>query len=190
MHKKGEKMKKIIFAIVFTFLSALSVQAQFVSASVGVDGLTCSMCAKGTEETLRQLPFIDDVKIDLNKLVASITFKKGVHVEIDKLKEMIYDAGFTTRSLEVVFNFDTAFTVENDAHFVYDGATYHFIGVKDNKLSGPVTLRFIDKPYVSKREFAQLAKKTHFGCYQNGSMSDDCPLHHKVVGNLYHVTLL
>jgi copper chaperone CopZ len=155
-------IKNIIFAVMLVFAS-LTARAEFISATVGVDGLTCSMCAKGVEESLKQLDFIENVKIDLNKLIATINFKKNSTVEIDKLREMIEDAGFSVRSLE----------------------TYHFIGTKEQTLSGPVNLRFVDKQFVNKREFGELAKKTKFECYTKGIASNCC----KTEGRLYHVTI-
>lgn len=176
-------IKKIITVVMLVFAS-LTARAEFVSATVGVDGLTCSMCAKGVEESLKQLDFIESVKIDLNKLIATINFKKNSVVEIDKLREMIEDAGFSVRSLETTFNFEST-SVGKDFHYIYAGNTYHFIGTKEQTLSGPVNLRFVDKQFVNKREFGELAKKTKFECYTKGKASNCC----KTEGNLYHVTV-
>jgi copper chaperone CopZ len=176
-------MKKIVVLLVMLVASVTS-RAQFVSATVGVDGLTCSMCARGVEESLKQLEFIDSIHIDLNKLVATVFFKKGVSVEMSKLHEMIEDAGFSVRSLNAVFSFQDE-AVSKDSHFTYGGNTYHFIGGKEQTLNGNVQLRFVDKPYVNKREFKELLKKTNFECYQKGKASSCC----KVEGNLYHVMI-
>jgi hypothetical protein len=181
-------MKKILFAILLLIGFTASSHAQFVSADVGVDGLTCSMCSKGTEVTLKQLPFIDTIWVDLNDLVAHMRFKKDVKVSVDEIRKMIEDAGFTVRSVNAVFNFNDV-TVGKDYHFIYGGDTYHFIGASDKKLSGPVNIRFVDKPYVTKKEFASLAKKTSLDCYKKGKSSMCCEGDYKVTGTLYHVAL-
>lgn len=168
--------------------SVYSARAEFISADVGIDGMTCSMCSKGTEVTLKKLSFIDSIWIDLNDLVAHIRFKNEANVSIDEIRKMVEDAGFSVRSVNALFRFDTL-TVSKDYHFVYHGNTYHFIGVDTKTLSGPVTLRFIDKPYVSKEEFGQLARKTDLQCYKKGKSSSCCTGEHSVSGRLYHVTI-
>ena len=162
--------------------------ASFVSADIGVNGLTCSMCARGVEGSLKQLPFIDSVSIDLNALVAHITFKKDVKVSIEEVASMIDDAGFSVRSVDVMFDFPDL-TVGKDFHYNYEGDTYHFVGVSSQKLHGPVHLRFIDRSFVSKREFSDLAKKTSFECYKKGKAASCCVDENAVHGKLYHVTL-
>jgi len=169
-------------------VSVLSAHAEFVSAEVGIDGMTCSMCSKGTEVTLKKLPFIDTIWVDLNDLVAHISFKKGATVSIDQIRAMVEDAGFSVRSVTAVFQFGHL-TIGKDYHFVYNGDTYHFIGAPTETLSGPVKLRFVDKPYVSKKEFLQLAKKTDLQCYKKSSSSSCCTGDYAVTGKLYHVTL-
>lgn len=177
-------MKKLIVILVLLLTTSITARSEFVSATVGVDGLTCSMCARGVEESLKQLEFIDSIHVDLNKLVATVVFKKGVNVEMEKLHEMIEDAGFSVRSLNAIFSFHDE-SVSKDSHFIYGGNTYHFIGAKAQTLNGNVQLRFVDKPYVNKREFKELLKKINFECYQKGKASSCC----KVEGSLYHVMI-
>lgn len=175
----------LLFSIVF---AATTAQASFVSADIGVNGLTCSMCARGVEGSLKELSFIDSISIDLNKLIAHITFKKDAKVSIEEIAAMIDDAGFSVRSIDAVFDF-TDLAVGKDFHYSFAGDTYHFVGIGSKKLNGPVRLRFIDKPYVSKKEFASLAKKTSFECYKKGAAASCCVDEHAAHGVLYHVTL-
>jgi len=181
-------MGRTILLIVSLLFAGSTARASFVSADIGVNGLTCSMCARGVEGSLKELPFIDSVSIDLNKLIAQVTFKKDVKVSIDEVRSMIEDAGFSVRSVDAIFNFADV-SVDKDFHYSFEGDTYHFVGVESKKLAGPVRLRFIDKPYVSKKEFASLAKKTSFACYKKGKAASCCVDEHTVHGMLYHVTL-
>ncbi|HYM20059.1 MAG TPA: heavy metal-associated domain-containing protein [Candidatus Kapabacteria bacterium] len=181
-------IKFFLAAVFFVIATSLSSRAQFISADVGVDGLTCSLCSKGTEVTLKKLAFVDTIWVDLNDLVAHIRFKKDTKVSMDDVRKMIEDAGFTVRSIKAVFNFDHT-TVGKDYHFVYQGDTYHFIGADSKTLSGPVTLRFVDKQYVSKKEFTSLAKMTSLDCYKKGKAAMCCEGDYKVTGTLYHVSL-
>ncbi len=168
-------MKTTTLFLVLFFGITFSARAQFVSADVGVNGLTCSMCSRGVAATLKTLPFIDSVSTDLNALVTHITFKSGLKVSIDDLRKMIENAGFSVRFVHAVFRFDNV-KIGKDYHFVYNGDTYDFVGVHGQTLSGPVELQFVDKPYVTKQEYAVLSKSVDFG-------------EHSKTGRLYHVTL-
>ncbi len=181
-------MKTILLSVLLVAVSVLTARAEFVSAEVGIDGMTCSMCSKGTEVTLKKLPFIDSIWVDLNDLVAHITFKKDATVSIDEIRAMVEDAGFSVRSINAVFRFEHL-TIGKDYHYVYNGDTYHFIGAPKETLSGPVTLRFVDKPYVSKKEFLELAKKTDLHCYKKSSSASCCTGEYSVTGKLYHVAI-
>src|SRR5437868_14670560 len=151
-------MKKLRYAFLLLASFALPARSQFLSAEVGLNGLTCSMCSLGTDKALKKLPFIEAVHVDLNALDAHITFKKGVNVSIDDIRKTIEDAGFSVRTIEAVLQFDSV-TVGKDFHYSLAGDTYHFIGVDHKTLEGPVKLRFVDKDYVTAKEFAQFAKQ-------------------------------
>ena len=59
------KTLKIFILLLVTTISAA--KAQFTKAELQVSGLTCSMCSKATEKSLRTLDFIGDIKADLNR---------------------------------------------------------------------------------------------------------------------------
>ena len=60
-------MSKTIIALFITFLSAVNLNAQITKLIIGVDGFTCSLCAKGIEEQFKSLDFVKSVKTDLKK---------------------------------------------------------------------------------------------------------------------------
>ncbi|HJP63989.1 MAG TPA: hypothetical protein VJ844_11120, partial [Mucilaginibacter sp.] len=60
-------MKTLKIFLVLILFSATAAKAQFTKAELQVSGLTCSMCSKATEKSLRTLGFIDDIKADLNR---------------------------------------------------------------------------------------------------------------------------
>jgi copper chaperone CopZ len=92
-------MKKIAVIILF-LLSPLSlVHSQVTQATIGVDGFTCSLCAKGVEEEFRSMDFVKSVKVDLKKTTFTITFKKGSRIDIAKLKDGVTDGGFSVRDI-------------------------------------------------------------------------------------------
>jgi copper chaperone CopZ len=93
----------LLFAVAFLFnVSALL--AQFSKVEIGVDGLTCSMCTRSTELSIRKLDFVDSVKMDLTNTNGVITFKKGMPVSVEKIAQAVKNAGFSVRYLKADFS--------------------------------------------------------------------------------------
>lgn len=179
-------MKTFLFTLLLAFTASFNAQAQLRSATVGINGMTCSMCARGTEETLKRLDFIDTMWVDLNSLEAHITFKKNADVPIEKIIESIEDAGFSVRDIIAAFDFNNQ-KIARDEHVDYGNDVLHFIGAKEQVLNGEVKLRFIDKQFVSKKEFKEWAQKTSMTCYKNNKRDACCPANVTEAKHLFHV---
>ncbi len=171
------KSFKILLAVLAISIS--SVKAQFVKADLQVSGLTCSMCSKATEKSLRTLSFISDIKPDLNRNLFVITFKKDAPVNLDAISKKVQDAGFAVNKLTASFNFDNL-KINNDYHFNYAGNTYHFLNVKDETLNGLTPITVVDKAFVPASAYKKYAARTAFGCYKSGMMGNQ---------KVYHVTI-
>ncbi|MGQ0827393.1 MAG: heavy-metal-associated domain-containing protein [Bacteroidota bacterium] len=144
---------RIIIALVFAIAIIPEVKAQFVSAIVGVDGLTCSSCSFATEKSIRKLDFVDSVYMELDKNMATVFFKKNMPVSVKNLAQKVIDAGFSVRTMDVIFNFNN-FTANNDVCFEYENNTYQFVKLdSEKKLNGISTIRFIGEKYLSKKEY-------------------------------------
>ncbi|WP_299290688.1 heavy-metal-associated domain-containing protein [uncultured Mucilaginibacter sp.] len=171
------KTFKIVLAIL-----AISIQvakAQFVKADLQVSGLTCSMCSKATEKSLRTLTFISDVKPDLNRNLFVVTFKKDAPVNLDAISKKVTDAGFSINKLTASFNFDNL-KINNNYHFNYAGNVYHFLNVKDETLNGITPVTVIDKGFVPASAYKKYAAQTAYSCYKSGTMDGQ---------KVYHVTI-
>lgn len=171
------KTFKILLAILV--ISITSVQAQFVKADLQVSGLTCSMCSKATEKSLRTLPFIGDVKPDLNRNLFMLTFKKDVPVNLDAISKKVQDAGFSVNKLTASFDFNNL-KISNNFHFNYNGNIYHFLNVKDETLNGLTSVTLVDKNFVPTSTYKKYAAETTFSCYKSGMMNGQ---------KVYHVTI-
>ncbi len=171
------KTFKILLAVLA--VSIQFAQAQFVKADLQVSGLTCSMCSKATEKSLRTLTFIRDVKPDLNRNLFIITFKKDVSVNLDAISKKVQDAGFSVNKLTTSFNFDNL-KIDNNFHFDYAGNTYHFLNVKAETLNGITPVTIIDKGFVPASTYKKYVAQTTFSCYKSGMMSSQ---------KVYHVTI-
>jgi len=134
---------------IFAAILAISINiahAQFTKAEVQVSGLTCSLCSKATEKSLRSLNFIGDVKADLNSNVFVLTFKKDVPVNLDQISKKVQSAGFFVNNLKATFNFDNVKV--SDSYFSYAGDTYRLINGTNKPITGPVALTVVDKGFA------------------------------------------
>jgi copper chaperone CopZ len=177
------KSLKILFILLFT--AAVS-QAQFKSASLQAAGLTCAMCTKAINESLKQLSFVASVKPDIKNSAFIIQFKPGTNVDPDVWKKAVEDAGFSVAKLKMTGQFDNV-KLEKDAHVNIEGKTYHFINAGSQTLDGEKTITLVDKYFVSAKDFKKYAAATKMACVQTGKAASCCA---NVAANtrIYHVT--
>ena len=138
------KTLKIFLALLAITTSAA--KAQFIKAELQVNGLTCSLCSKATEKSLRTLGFVNDIKVDLNRNIFLISFKKDVPVNLDQISKKVQNAGFFVNSLKATFNFDNTKVVNN--YFSYTGDTYQLVNAGNKDLNGPVALTVVEKGFA------------------------------------------
>lgn len=134
---------------IFIFILALSVsaaKAQFVKAELQVSGLTCSMCSKATEKSLRTLPFISDIKPDLNRNLFTITFKANTPVSLEQMSKKVQGAGFSINQLKATLDFDKL-KVSNNT-FNYAGNTFQVLNGTNKNLDGQVAVTVVNKGFA------------------------------------------
>ncbi len=94
-------MKKIILLFIFVWTARVG-YSQFVSASIAIDGLTCSMCSMSVKRSIEKMPFVKSVTVDLNTTTAYVEFQPKAEVALKLLAQQVKKAGFTVRTLSVV----------------------------------------------------------------------------------------
>jgi copper chaperone CopZ len=139
-------MKTLKIFIALLAFTATAANAQFIKAELQVNGLTCSLCSKATEKSLRTLDFIGDIKVDLNRNIFLLSFKKDAPVNLDQISKTVENAGFFVNNLKATFNFDTVKVLNNC--FSYTGSTYHLINAGNKALSGPIAFTIVDKGFA------------------------------------------
>jgi copper chaperone CopZ len=181
-------MKKVIFISIIT-LFAIQSMAQFKTGTLQAAGLTCAMCTKAINETLKELDFVQSVKADIKNSQFIIQFKEGVNVDPDVLKKAVESAGFSVARLKLALHFDNV-QVENDSHLKMGGKTYHFLDIRPQVLNGEKTITFVDKNFVVAKEFKKYSTKTQMGCVQTGKAETCCTKEGaKENARIYHVTI-
>jgi len=140
-------MKKLILIICFS-VAAMGVKAQFIKAELQVSGITCALCAKTTEKSLRALPFVADIKTDLIRNTYLITFKNDVLVNFEQISKKVQSSGFYVSSLKATYNFDNTKVADN--YFIYGGDTYKLLNNADKLTTGNVNFTIVDQGFAPK----------------------------------------
>lgn len=94
-------MKKIVLLLIILFITGKNSNAQVTQLIVGVDGFTCSLCAKGVEEQFKSLDFVKSVKTDLKNTLFILTFKSQPQINVSQIRDAVSDGGFTMRDIKV-----------------------------------------------------------------------------------------
>ncbi len=179
-------MKSILGLLIALFVSVSSF-AQIKSATLTASGLTCSMCSKAIFKALGKVSSIQSVEPDIEGSTYKIVFHPNKPVVLDDLKKAVQNAGFSVAGLSVTANFPQT-AIANDFHLPYGGATYHFLDVSKQTISGEKTFRIVDKDFVADSEYKKYAAQTEMACVKTGKMAACCST--KGSGTrVYHVTL-
>ena len=160
-------MKTILNLFLFLLLAGTASAQQITAIDLQVTGLTCSMCSKATEKSVRTLDFIADVKPDLNKNLFVLSFKKGQPVNLDLIKKKVEDAGFSVGTLVATFDFNQL-KVDDKGLASTGSVAYRFLNTKSKVLDGPVKATVLDKNFVSQSAFKKNAAKFNTPTYASG----------------------
>ncbi len=90
-------MRKFLFTTAIITLLAGVAQAETIKTSV--NGMVCSFCATGIEKTFRATPAVDDVQVDLDSKMVTITTKSSQKVDDATITKLITDAGYTVTNI-------------------------------------------------------------------------------------------
>jgi copper chaperone CopZ len=128
-------------------------------ADVGVNGLTCSMCSRSVEMSIRKLDFVDRVEMNLEHTEGRVYFKPSALINLDQVAKAVVNAGFSVRFLEIGFDFSKT-RVEGDGTFEFQGQQYKWLDFPGSvDAVGQVELKLVDEHFLSKKEGAEWKKK-------------------------------
>jgi copper chaperone CopZ len=175
----------LIMSVLFSF----SVQAQVSKVDLQASGLTCSMCSNAINKALKTLDFVDKVNANIENSTFEVTIKPGAVADFDKIKNKVEDAGFAVANLVATINFDNV-AVKNDQHVNVGATTFHFLNTNNQTLNGEKKIRFLDKGYVSSREYKKNGSYTKMACYKTGVAGACCAKADLPEGKrIFHVTI-
>ena len=119
--------------------------AQIQSVHIGVNGLTCSQCTRNVEMSLRKLPFVQDVKMNLEHTDGVITLKPKIIFNPRAIAKAVKDAGFSLRFFTATLDF-TRLSTDEPCFEIY-GDSYNLMGQKVVPQQ-PEVVQFIDDGFM------------------------------------------
>ena len=178
-----------LFIIVITFVFAMPAIGQINSAKLQASGLTCAMCARAVYKNLEALSFVDKIDTDLNGSAFLLAFRDDKPIDIDAIRKKVEDAGFSVAALDITAEFKDL-NIKPELHINYEGMVFHFLGVKEQVISGSKTVRVVDKNFVGSKDQKKYQGMTAMECYKTGAASSCCEKNGITTpARIYHVTL-
>jgi copper chaperone CopZ len=166
-------VKAFFILLIFWFNTREVLAIQIPEATIGIDGLTCSMCSFAVEQSIRKLEFVDSFHMDLNENVATIIFKNDHFADFELLVQAVMNAGFSVRFLHA------SCFVENDSisagmHIKYGSNLIHIIEWDHTILNKKVALSFIDKSTISAKKYKKYLESINMECYRTMRSTPEC----------------
>jgi copper chaperone CopZ len=144
---------KTAYTVLLVLLVSLTTKAQFISAEVGIDGLTCSACTRSAEMSIRKLPFVQDVKMNIENTNGIITFKADTTIDMGKIAQAIVDAGFSVRYLTAIYKAPGTLDIAEGYCMAIYSFNYQFVKISPEKIKNNIVLKFIGKEFLPPKEF-------------------------------------
>ncbi len=167
--------KHILFRILlpaFLILQGLAQPsyAQVKTAMLGVNGLTCSACSRTVEMSLRKLPFIKDVEMNLENTEGKLIFKENTDVNFEQIAKAVTNAGFSVRYLSAYFPFDHQ-QLSNGTCLQKNSYSLQVVNSSSQQADGEKELKFLGSEFLPKSEYNKI----------KNSLVNSCPANNKKV---------
>jgi len=143
-------MKNILLVLAISI--SMTIKAQVTKVSLQASGLTCSMCSNAINKALKSLDFVDKVEADIKNYRFEISFKEASHVDFNKIREKVEDAGFSVSGFVATIYFDNVHIKANQPVTIGSNGLL-FADLKDHSLNGAKQIKVLDKGFVSSKEY-------------------------------------
>lgn len=161
MKYKISSIKKYLLILTLSALcSSQKLMAGISWVDIGVNGLTCSMCTRSVEMSIRRLDFVDTVVMSLEAAEGRIYFDSKVPVNFEQIAKAVVNAGFSVRFIKIQFNFNDI-EIGTDGLFSYQGQLFKWIDFKGKPDKAQVALKLVDEGFLPENESIRFKKKVN-----------------------------
>lgn len=91
-------MKSFLLILTAVFLMAVPAFAGQV-AHIKVNGLVCDFCAQALEKVFGRQEAVEDITVDLNAKLITVTFKDGQSLDDAAMTKLVTDSGYTVENI-------------------------------------------------------------------------------------------
>ena len=91
-------MKRLILTLGFLAIAFPAMAAEVID--IQVEGMVCDFCAQSVWKVLEDYEAVEDVDIDLDTQIVSVTLKPGMDLTDEELEKSIHYAGYDFVGLE------------------------------------------------------------------------------------------
>jgi copper chaperone CopZ len=150
------KFRRILLGACLLFL--LKTQAasiQFIS--IGVNGLTCSMCTRSVEMSIRKLDFVDSVVMDLENTEGKVFIKSNATPDFRLIAKAVSNAGFSVRFMRISVDL-TDLSTWKDC-FTINGNAFQQIDDAQSPSTTVIQLTLVGNEYMPKKAALAFRKK-------------------------------
>ena len=90
----------LLFFILITFnVSKSQEKLENEILSISVNGLVCDFCARSIEKLFSKKESVKSININLEKMLITISLKKGKSLNDDLIKKVITDSGYDIKEI-------------------------------------------------------------------------------------------
>lgn len=148
----------ILLILIISILPITPSLAGLKWADIGVNGLTCSMCSRSVEMSLKRLAFVDRVDMSLETTEGRVFFRPDMPVDLNEIAKAVVNAGFSVRFIRLQLSFEDI-PVASDGSFTFQGQAFKWLDFEKTG-DDSFVLKLIGENFLPKKEFAEWRKKS------------------------------
>lgn len=123
---------------------------------IGINGLTCSLCCKTVEESMRRLHFVKDVRMDLINTVAAVRITDSVS-DLDKLVKAVINAGFSVRMVRGNL-MGRNWKMLEEIQISLGSLTFKVLNSEAYKPATKMHIQYISKKYLPSKDWKSISR--------------------------------
>jgi copper chaperone CopZ len=143
-------------------LVASCAYSQITQVFLGINGLTCSQCSRSVEMSLLKLKFVDHVEMELARAEGKVFFKPGQKVDLDRVAQAVYDAGFAVRFIKL--EMDLSKNMLSGNCFNYEGNYFQVIGKQNDIYFSNAIFKLLGKNFLPNKEWKEVRSQLVSAC--------------------------
>ena len=110
------------------------------------------MCSNSINKALKTLDFVETINADIKTYTFEISFKPNGHVDFDKIKKKVENAGFSVSEFTAFIYFNNVQIRDNKPLTIGD-KTFLFVKIKEQFLNGIKEVKVLNKGFVTPKEY-------------------------------------